>query len=140
VLNAQILIQGGRADLAVKQLKGAVGLSPGNWPLRQTYAEALMAAGKSAAALDTLEDFISLRPGIAQIYSLAADAAGKSGKRAETLRWRAEALYLDGDVEPAIRQLELALRQPKLDFYLASKIQVRLSELREDQRRRDKQS
>jgi len=138
VLNAQVLMRGGRAELAVKELKGAVGLYPSNWPLRQTYAEALIAAGKSAAALNTLEDFISLRPGIAQIYGLAADAAGKSGKRAQTLRWRAEALYLNGDVEPAIRQLELSLRQPKLDFYLASKIQVRLSQLREDQRRRDK--
>ena len=140
VLYAEILIRGGRADVAVNDLKGPVGLSPGNWPLHQTYAEALMAAGKPAAALESLENFVSLRPGIPQIYRLMADAAGKSGKRTETLRWRAEALYYDGDIEPAIQQLELALRQPKLGFYLASKIQVRLSELREEQRKRDKKA
>jgi predicted Zn-dependent protease len=67
-----------------------------------------------------------------------ADAAGKSGHRAQTLRWRAEALYLNGDLEPAIRQLELALRQPKLEFHEASKIQVRLDELNAEFRARDK--
>ncbi|MGB5832354.1 MAG: M48 family metalloprotease [Thiohalocapsa sp.] len=138
VLRADILRRSGQAELAVRELRGPVGLSPGNWPLRQTYAEALLDAGQPDAALTTLEDFATLRPGIPQIYGLMADAAGKSGKRTQTLRWRAEALYLNGDLEPAIRQLELALRQPKVDFHLASKIQVRLMELREEQRRREK--
>jgi predicted Zn-dependent protease len=97
-----------------------------------------MANGQSADALSTLEDFVALRPGIPQIYSLMSDAAGKSGQKAQTLRWRAEALYYNGDLEPAIRQLELALRQPKLDFYLASKIQVRLSEMQAEERKQDK--
>jgi predicted Zn-dependent protease len=138
VLQAQIDQRSGNADRAVSDLKGAVGLSPGNWPLHQAYAEALMAAGKSAQALTTLEGFVALRPGIPQIYELMADAAGKSGRRAQTLRWRAEALYLNGDLEPAIRQLELALRQPKLEFHEASKIQVRLDELNAEFRARDK--
>ncbi|MGB5735919.1 MAG: M48 family metalloprotease [Thiohalocapsa sp.] len=137
VLNADILIRGGRPELAVKELKGPVGLSPGNWPLRQTYAEALMANGDSRAALNTLEDFVALRPGIVQVYSLMSDAAGKSGQQAQALRWRAEALYHNGDLEPAVRQLELALRQPKLEFHLASKIQVRLSEMRAEAQRQD---
>ena len=138
VLDADVLRAGGRPDLAAEHLKGEVGLSPGSWPLRQSYAQALLAAGKPQAALDTLEDFVALRPGIGQIYTLMADAAGKSGQRAASMRWRAEALYQNGDLKPAIEQLELALRQPRLEFHLASQIQVRLSELREEERKRDK--
>lgn len=138
VLHAEILRRSGRADAAVQELKGPVGLAPGNWPLRQVYAEALLDAGKPGAALSTLEDFVTLRPGIPQIYRLMADAAGKSGQRAQTLRWRAEALYYNGDLEPAVRQLELALRQPNLDFHLASKMQVRLSDLSAELQRREK--
>jgi len=140
VLSADILMRSGQPQLAVKELKGPVGLSPGNWPLRQAYAEALMANGQPADALSNLEGFVALRPGIPQIYSLMSDAAGKSGQKAQTLRWRAEALYYNGDLEPAVRQLELALRQPKLDFYLASKIQVRLSEMRAEERKQDKKA
>ena len=53
------------------------------------------------------------------------------------MRWRAEYLYRTGDTEPAVRQLELALRQPQLDFHTASKIQVRLDQLRREQERDD---
>jgi predicted Zn-dependent protease len=137
VLDAEILLRGGKAKQAIDALKGPVGLSPGSWPLRQVYAEALLANDEPAAALRTLEGFVGLRPGIPQIYTLMSDAAGKAGRTAETLRWRAEALYHQGDLEPAIRQLELALRQPSVDFHLASKMQVRLSELRAEQRQRD---
>jgi predicted Zn-dependent protease len=138
VLQAQIDRRLGKPEKAATDLKSAVGLSPGNWPLRQAFAEALIEAGRPAEALSTLEGFVALRPDISQIYTLMADAAGKAGRRAETLRWRAEALYHDGDLEPAIRQLELALRQPKLDFHLASKIQVRLEELQAEERSREK--
>jgi predicted Zn-dependent protease len=137
VLQAQIARRLGRPGEAAADLKSAVGLSPGNWPLRQAFAEALMEADRPAEAFSTLEGFVALRPGIPQIYTLMADAAGKAGRRTETLRWRAEALYYDGDLEPAIRQLELALRQPKLDFHLASKIQVRLEALLAEERLRE---
>ncbi|KAA6185477.1 M48 family metallopeptidase [Thiohalocapsa marina] len=138
VLQARIDRQNGNAAKAARDLKGSVGLAPGNWPLRQAYAEALLDAGRPKEALNTLEGFVALRPGIAQIYRLMADAAGKSGRRTDTLRWRAEALYAEGDLEPAIRQLELALRQPNIDFHLASRIQVRLDELQAEQRTLDK--
>jgi len=138
VLQADIHRRGGDAKQAVSDLKGAVGLNPGSWPLSQTYAEALLAAGQPVEALAVLERFVALRPGIAAIYQLMADAAGQAGKRAQNYRWRAEYLYRTGDLEPAIHQLELALRLPDVDFHLASKIQVRLAELQAEEKRREK--
>jgi predicted Zn-dependent protease len=113
-----------------------VGLAPGNWPLNQAYAEALMAASRPADALAALERFVALRPNVAPIYELMADAAGKSGQRALNYRYRAEYLYQTDDLEPAIRQLQLALRLNDVDFHLASKLQVRLNELQALQRAR----
>lgn len=137
VLKAELDRRGGDAAAAVRDLKSAVGLYPGSWPLQQAYAEALLAAGKPEQALVTLERLVALRPGIAPVYQLMADAAGKAGQRASSMRWRAEYLYRTGDTEPAVRQLELALRQPQLDFHTASKIQVRLDQLRREQERGD---
>lgn len=139
VLQSQIDRRGGDAAKAVRDLKGAVGLSPGNWPLQQAYAEALLDAGEPAVALATLERLIAIEPNVTPVYDLMADAAGKSGDQAAAMRWRAERLFRSGDLEPAIRQLELALRQPNLDFHAAAKIQVRLDELQAEERRREAQ-
>jgi predicted Zn-dependent protease len=137
VLKAGLDRRSGNAGRAVDDLKSAVGLSPGNWPLNQAYAEALLAADRPAEALAALERFVALRGDIAPMYQLMADAAGKAGLRAQNYRWRAEYLYRTGDLEPAIRQLELALRLPGVDFHLASKIQVRLEALQAEQKRLD---
>ncbi|MEA3639863.1 MAG: M48 family metalloprotease [Lamprobacter sp.] len=136
VLRAEIDRRAGNAQQAVEDLKGPVGLAPGNWPLNQAYAESLMAASRPAEALRALERFVALRPGIAPIYELMADAAGQSGQRALNYRYRAEYLYASDELEPAIRQLELALRLDDIDFHLASRLQVRLSELQALERAR----
>jgi predicted Zn-dependent protease len=138
VLGAEIDRRSGQPQRAVRDLKGPVGLSPGNWPLNQAYAEALMADSKPADALAALERFVALRPDIAPIYELMADAAGKSGQPALNYRYRAEYLYRINELEPAIRQLEMALRLKDIDFHLASKLQVRLDELKAIEQARER--
>lgn len=136
VLRADIDRRAGNPEQAVRDLKAPVGLAPGNWPLNQAYAESLMAASRPAEALTALQRFVALRPGIAPIYELMADAAGKSGQRALNYRYRAEYLYASDELEPAIRQLELALRLDDIDFHLAAQLQARLSELQAMERAR----
>lgn len=137
VLRAEIDRRAGNPKQAVQDLKGPVGLSPGNWPLNQAYAEALMAASQPSEALAALQRFVALQPDIAPIYELMADAAGKSGQRALNYRYRAEYFYHSNELEPAIRQLELALRLKDIDFHLASRLQVRLNELQALDRARE---
>jgi predicted Zn-dependent protease len=93
-----------------------------------------MAAGEPSRALKTLEDVARRNPDGALIYQKMSDAALKSGQKAATHRYRAEKLYTDGDLEPAIHQLEIALRQPGLSYYDASRIQVRLEAIKEEER------
>ena len=130
VLDASIDIEGGQPGRAIRNLKSAYGLRGDNWPIAQTYAEALLKTGQVKAALSMLEAFHRRRPSVTQIFGLLADAAGRSGAKAKTYGYRAEELYYQGDLEPAIRQLERAVRISGVDYHLASKLQARLDEMR----------
>lgn len=133
VLDARIDIASGHIERALRDLKSAHGLDPGNWPIAQAYAQALLEAGQAKTALNTLESFHRRRPSVTGVYGLLADAAGRSDDQAKAFGYRAEELYYQGDLEPAIRQLERAVRLPGIDYHLASKLQVRLDALREQQ-------
>ncbi|MCG6861721.1 MAG: tetratricopeptide repeat protein, partial [Chromatiaceae bacterium] len=133
ILEARLDAESGAKDRAIKSLQTAVGLRPSNIPLRLAYADILMTAGQPARALKTLEDAARLKRGNALIYQKMEDAALKSGQKTATHRYRAEKLYAEGDLEPAIRQLEIALRQPGLSDYDASRIQVRLDSFKQEE-------
>lgn len=138
VLDARIDTKLGANDEAIRKLQSAVGLNPDNRPLRIAYAEALMGGDKADRALATLEGAARQRPGSAAMYQLMSDAALKSGKKAATHRYRGESLYLQGDLEPAIHQMQYALRTPGIGFHEASEIQARLDILEEEQEEAEK--
>jgi len=138
VLDARVDLKQGRLDAALDHLRQAVSLYPGNWALRITYAEALSAAGQPRKAMEQLKAVASARPGNAMLLELLGQAALKSGDKGASFRYRAEKLYAEGDVEPAIKQLEFALRQRDLDYYEAAQIQVLLDGWKEESRAQKK--
>lgn len=133
-LDARLDQKQGRSDTAVTKLRQAVGLAPDSWPLRVAYADALMSAGKPAKAMDELLVVSRLRPGNAMLYEMLEQAAIKAGNKGATFRFRAEKLYAEGDLEPAIRQLEVAMRQRDLPYHDTAEIQARLETWKEEQR------
>jgi len=133
ILSARLDLQAGKTDRALERLREALGLSPASLPLRIAYGEALVAAGRPAAALKALEDVVGAPVAGPALYELMAAAAVKAEDQAATYRYRAEQHYAKGEIEPAIRQLEVALRQRGLSYLEAAKIQARLAELREEQ-------
>ncbi|MBK5963030.1 peptidase M48 [Thiocystis minor] len=136
VLDARLDLQRGQTERALNHLKQASGLYSDSWPLRIAYAEALISSGKPARALDELIAVERLRPGNAMLYALLEQAAMKAGNKAATHRFRAEKLYAEGDIEPAIRQLEIALRQRDMAYHDAARIQARLDLWKEEERER----
>ncbi|MBK1719893.1 M48 family metalloprotease [Thiocystis violacea] len=140
ILEAQLDMRQGRLDQAIKNLAQAIGLSSDNWPLRVAHAEMLMKAGRHDKAIDELTTVARLRPGNALLYDRLEQASFKSGNQAATHRFRAERLYAEGDTEPAIRQLEIALRQRDIPYHEAARIQARLDAWKEEERdeKRDK--
>jgi beta-barrel assembly-enhancing protease len=141
VLDAQIDQKRGEGAQAIDHLRQAAELAPANWALRTAYAEALMAGGQPHRALEELKTVARQRPGNAMLYELLSQAAIKSGDKAATYRYRAEKLYAEGDLEPAIKQLEFALRQRDIGYHDAAQMQVLLDamkeELRDAKKRRD---
>lgn len=134
VLNARLDLQQGQTARAVANLKQALDRAPDRWPLRMAYAESLIADGKPARAMEELMTVERLRPGNAMLYELLEQAALKAGNQAATQRFRAEKLYAEGDLEPAIRQLETALRQRDIAYHDAARIQARLETWKEEER------
>ncbi len=134
VLEARLQRRQGGIEAAIANLREALGLSPTSVPLNMAYAETLTAAGRSADALRALRAVAAQRPNDPELYKLMSDAAGKSGEKGETHLYRANYLYLTGDLEPAVKQLENGLRTPGLSYQAASRLQVRLDELKEEQR------
>jgi predicted Zn-dependent protease len=141
VLDARIDIKQGDTAPAIDRLKQAAEFSPYSWALRTAYAEALLEGGQPRRALEELQAVVRLRPGNVMLFELLTRAAIKSGDKAATYRYRAEKLYAEGDLEPAIKQLEFALRQRDIGYHDAAQIQVLLDgmkeELREEKKRRD---
>ncbi|MCF1184641.1 M48 family metalloprotease [Marichromatium gracile] len=136
VLEAELAQRRGRPGEALKILTQSLALSPNDWVLGTVRARLLLEQGRARQALDALEDLARLRPDDVMLYDLLEQAALKSGNRAATHRYRAERLYLLGDLEPAIRQLEIALRQRDIPYHDAAQIQARLDALREEERDR----
>ena len=93
-----------------------------------------MSAGQPARAVDELKAVVRVRPANAMLYEALVQAATKAGDRTTVDRYRAEKLYVEGDLEPAIRHLELALRRPGVPYHEAAQIQVRLDAWREEER------
>jgi len=132
VLDAEIDLAQGHGDRAVSHLAQAVDLSPANWALRTAYAKALLGRGAGRKAMDELQTVVRLHPGNATTYELLTRAAIKAGDKGAALRYRAERLYAQGELEPAIRQLEQALRQRDIGYHEAARLQVRLEALKEE--------
>jgi beta-barrel assembly-enhancing protease len=134
VLDAQVDVKLGGTGQALDHLRQAVSLYPGNWALRTAYAQTLLAAGQPAKAMTELKTVSRQRPGNAMIYELLSQAAIRSGDKAATYRYQAEKLYAEGDLEPAIKQLEFALRQRDLKYQDAAQIQVLVDAWKEEER------
>jgi predicted Zn-dependent protease len=126
VLDAELDQALGNSADALSHLRQAVSLFPDQWPLRVAYADALMSAGEAGRAVDELRAVARSRPANALLYDKLVQAATKAGDQATVDRYRAEKLYVEGDLEPAIRHLEMALRRRDLAYHDAAQIQVRL--------------
>jgi predicted Zn-dependent protease len=139
VLDAQLDQQTGQTKQALANLNKALRLMPHSFPLNMAYGEALLRVGQPGRALTALQQASALRPDDGSIYKQMADAAIKADQPAKAHGYRAEYHYLNGQLEPAIHQLEYALRDPNLDFYEAARLEARLKDIKAEKKASDKQ-
>jgi len=135
--NAMITLLDGRLKLAQKDREGALKIFaegvkafPASRALGYEYADALIASGKTDAALATLDAQLLKDQNDGRLYELQAKAYEAQGKVALKHRSLSEAFLSKGNVPAAIDQLQLAQRANDGDFYDNSSIEARLRELR----------
>ncbi|MCU7919676.1 MAG: M48 family metalloprotease [Candidatus Thiodiazotropha sp. (ex Epidulcina cf. delphinae)] len=130
--SAAIAGKRGKREKLLDTLETYYGLIPESYPLAIAYIEALTAANHLGKARRITQQTIALRNSEPRLYRMLSKIEELSGNQAESHRMLAEAFVANGEYHPAVRQLEIALKAVgKSDFYQTSRIESRLSKLRD---------
>lgn len=121
-----------RPDKAAKILETSLELFPANYPLTVYYAEALLDHGDPQKAQAMLTELSRARPDDINVLKLLGRAAGDSGDKVEAHQYMAEYYYLTGELEAAVRQLEIALRAPSMTYYQKARATAKLNEYQKE--------
>jgi predicted Zn-dependent protease len=127
-------------DKSLRLLDTYYSLMPENYPLSVAYVEALMEAKKYETARLAVARAISLRNNNPRLYRLAGKVEELAGNPTESHRLLAEAYVAEGQLRPAMQQLEIALKKvDKSDFQETSKLESRLAKLKEAVEKEEKE-
>lgn len=132
IVSARLYREAGQPRKGLDEVRDALTLFPANYPLNLTLAEMLLADNQPAEAYRALQSQLQLRPTDARLYALFARAAGASGRTTEGHEYMAEHYYLVGDLQAAVLQLEIALKDKQLTFYDSSRLESRLLQMRDE--------
>ncbi|MDS4020757.1 MAG: M48 family metalloprotease [Candidatus Competibacter sp.] len=123
------LAKGDRAQ-AWRLFEDARQLYPDDFTLAMHYGQASTTQGDPKMAMRLLQPHLRRRPNDPQLYATYAQAAQRSGDMAATHATMAEYHYLNGELLPAIEQLELGLRNPGISPNQEAQLQARLKQLK----------
>ncbi|WP_163558606.1 M48 family metalloprotease [Halomonas sp. NO4] len=123
---AEAAFQAGRYDEAIQRSRRLLRLMPGHVPTRLILGEALLQRDPDEA-YRVLRELTESRPEHPQAFALLAEAAGRSGREAWGHLARAEQLQLSGEIDRAVRQLDVAsdVAERDGDRSAASRIETR---------------
>lgn len=129
IFDSRLNAQTGKLSAAIKSLEKSASFLPDNYSISMQLAELYIQAGQYDKAINLLQLITLLRPDDDLVYQRLAEAAGKNQNIAVAHAYQADYLYLNGQLEAAIKQLEIALQQEGIDFYLASRLEAKLQNL-----------
>ena len=133
-LAASIREQSGDPASAQETYRQALLRFPQARSLIYAYAESLYASGAYSQALAFLDGRLHGDPSDYRLFGLQARGYAALGKRVQQRRAQAEYYLLQGQIGPAIEQLQFAQQEKEGDFYELSAVDARLRELRRRQR------
>jgi predicted Zn-dependent protease len=132
VAHALLLKDSKRPKEALKVTRTGLELHPGNYPLSVFYAQMLLHHGQAKEALTVLEKQLAGRSQDSTLFKLLAQAAGDTGNTSLGHQYLAEYYYLSGALEPAIQQLEIALRDRSVSDFRLAKMTARMQDMKEE--------
>lgn len=132
ILKAQIETDAALFSAAIKTFKKLLKSYPGNKTINLYFAETLLKANKIKQANEILENQLSTETKTPKLFQLLSKTQAKLNKPAYSHQSLAEYYYLLGQTHDAIKQIEIALKIPKIDFYITSRLEARLIEFKDE--------
>lgn len=129
---ADLETRAGNHEKAGRIFEHALSLYPGNLPITQSYAQALLQAGKNRQARRILRDYLRTDRSEPALYRLLAEAENRLGHVADAKAARGEYYYLNGQPHQALTQLQDALKTEGLSFYDNARIESRIQQMHEE--------
>ena len=126
ILKAQIETNAKQYSSAIKTYKKLLNIYPDNKTINLFYAETLIKANKIKLAHKILQAQIASTTKTPKLYRLFSETQAKLNKPAYSHQSLAEHYYLLGQTHEAIKQIEIGLKKPKIDFYLVNSLEARL--------------
>lgn len=121
----------GDTQTAIAGYEHAMRLFPRNVAVTQAYAYALLHTGRGREALPHLTALLPQPDPDPNLYRLLAMCSGSSGKLADAHYFMSEVHALNGQLVPAIDQLQLALSIPDINEQQRARAIARLEQLAE---------
>ncbi len=111
VVRAQTLHQLGNSAEAIQLLEQRMQYYPGSYQLIMAYATILDHSGKVQQSTDVLRKLAEDRPGTPEVWYQLAQSAADARQNMVAYHANAEYLYLNGQQNQAIRQMDLAIKE-----------------------------
>ena len=136
VAEAKLENQLGRGRAALQRLHRALATQPASHALNLAYADQAIGLGEYPLAVNQLTRYLDYSHDDPSVYALLARAVGETGDSLSAHKFQAEYHYLNGNLEEAILQLEIALKTPGISFFDSASIESRLDQLRAEEKTR----
>lgn len=123
----------------LKMYMRAIKRFPNNRAVLLDYGAALVEAEKFEPARQVFSDFLRDHPPTPELYELLSQVYSQLGQNGQSHRYLAEAYYLSGQTEPAIKQVQIALTSTEGNHYLTTLLEDRLKvfETEEEERKQE---
>ena len=129
ITEARIAEQARQDTKALQLYKRALSDYPGNNPLTLSYIEALLKQQKYDRAKSILDTHLRQPSPAPKLYKLLSRVESKLGNQVATYEALSHYYYQIGQTHQALKQIDLALKTPSLDFYTESRLSARKKEL-----------
>jgi len=133
LLQAQFEFKSGNRTLALQQLQHALELYPSNAMLTEYYVELLLKSNQAKKAREILHAFLRQPAPNPRFYKLLSSAENSLKNNVGAHEALARFYYDMGLTHSAIEQINIALKDKKIDFYTSSRLESRLKQLQQEQ-------
>ncbi len=133
LLQAQLKFKSGKTELALAQLQKALEVYPLNPMLTEYYVELLLEAKQAKRAKEILQTFLRSPAPNPRFYKLLSTAENNLNNFIGSHEALAQFYYDMGLTHSAIEQINIALKDKKIDFYTSSRLESRLKQLEQEQ-------